>query len=172
MPLKHQLICHRQTYRGCHEGTTRFNPLSKRSSALTKPSMPLISGGNIGTARLTKPSTGPDSGTTSFDVIGAESLMIGVDILADKDKKPVASLDSDTCPRNLIISGMIGARPSTVLIRLFRVFWRDSIDGKKPFGREPIKGSDIFKAGTRIGAKFTFSSSSKISMKSAIVIPP
>jgi len=122
--------------------------------------------------RLTNPSSEPDSGTISFDVIGAESRIIGVDILADKDKRPVASLDSDTCPRNLIISGIIGANPSTVVIRLFRISWRHSIEGKNPFGREPIKGSDIFKAGTRIGARFTFSSSSKISMKSAMVTPP
>jgi hypothetical protein len=134
--------------------------------------MPFISKGNSGTERPTKPSIGPDSGTTSFDAIGAESLIIGVDILADKDKRPVASLDSDICPRNLIMSGIIGDRPATVLIRLFLVPWRDSIDGKNPLGREPNKGSAIFKAGTRIGARFTFSSSSKISMKSAMVIPP
>jgi hypothetical protein len=134
--------------------------------------MPFISKGNTGTERLTNPSSGSDNSTTSFDVIGAESLTIGVDILADKDKKPVASFDSDTRPRNLIMSGIIGARPSTVLIRLFLVPWRDSIDGKNPLGREPNKGSAIFKAGTRIGARFTFSSSSKISMKSAMVIPP
>jgi hypothetical protein len=55
--------------------------------------MPFISKGNSGTERLTKPSTGPDKGTTSFDAIGADSLIIGVAMLADKDKKPVASLD-------------------------------------------------------------------------------
>lgn len=134
--------------------------------------MPFISEGNIGTERLTNPSSGPDNGTTSFDTIGADSFIIGVDMLTDKDKKPVASLDSDICPRNLIMSGIMGDSPSTVLIKLFRVSLRDSIDGKNPFGNEPIKGSDIFKAGTRIGARFTFSNSSKISIKSAIVIPP
>jgi len=133
--------------------------------------MPFISEGNTGSKRLTNPSAGPDSGTISFDATGANSFIIGTDILADNDKTPVASLDSDTCPRNLIMLGIIGDRPSTVLIKLFRVSLRDSIDGKDPFGREPINGSDIFNAGIRIGAKFTFSSSPKISIKSAIFIP-